>query len=62
MATQKTGFEYPRWNIDKYREAVQEGWLANARKAMTDLKFTADIDIHKGMKEAVDGYKKEGWL
>lgn len=52
----------PGWNIDKYREARQSGWLADARRIQEELGFMPKIDINKGMAETVQGYRKDGWL
>ncbi len=52
----------PGWNMDKYREASQAGWLACADKIRNELGFRPELDLEQGMAEAVSGYKREGWL
>ncbi|MBD5607551.1 MAG: NAD-dependent epimerase/dehydratase family protein [Desulfovibrio sp.] len=52
----------PQWNLDKYREAAQIGWIANTEKIARDLDFAPEIDLRKGMAEAVAGYRAQGWL
>lgn len=52
----------PNWNIDKYREAKQSGWLADAKRIQDELGFVAKIEVKKGMTETVQGYLKDGWL
>lgn len=52
----------PAWNLDKFRESTQTGWLADARKIERELAFTPEIAIASGMAEAVAGYREEGWL
>lgn len=52
----------PHWNLDKYREARQAGWVANAKRIRNELGFEPRIDLEAGMAEAVSGYRAEGWL
>lgn len=52
----------PQWNLDKYREARQAGWLANAARIREEHGFVPEIDLKKGMAEAVQGYRKMGML
>lgn len=52
----------PKWNLDKYRESVQAGWLADATRARIELGFTAKINLDQGMAEAVAGYRAKGLL
>lgn len=52
----------PQWNLDKYREARQAGWLANAGRIRQEHGFIPEIDLKKGMAEAVRGYCKMGML
>lgn len=52
----------PAWNMDKFRESAQKGWLADASRIERELGFEALTDIEMGMAEAVAGYRKEGWL
>lgn len=52
----------PQWNIDKYREAKEEGWVADATKIRADLGFEARIGVEEGTREAALGYANAGWL
>ncbi len=52
----------PNWNMDKYREARQAGWLCNGSRIRRELGFTPCMSLEAGMKEAVEGYRREGWL
>lgn len=52
----------PHWNLDKFREAKQSGWLADASRIRQELGFEARVDIQSGMEEAVAGYREEGLL
>lgn len=51
----------PQWNMDKYREAAQCGWVADGRR-LERLGFRAEIDLDDGMAEAAAFYRREGWL
>ena len=52
----------PAWNPDKYREAIQPGWLADNSRICRELGFKATYSLEAGMAEAVAGYRNEGWL
>lgn len=52
----------PQWNLDKYREARQQGWLADANKITNSLGFTPSLNLEEGMAEAVEGYRELGML
>lgn len=52
----------PRWNLDKYREARQAGWLANDARIRKELGFEPMITLEEGMAEAVAGYRARGLL
>ncbi len=52
----------PNWNIDKYREARQAGWLCNGSRIQRELGFTPSMSLEAGMNEAIEGYRREGWL
>ena len=55
-------FGTPQWNLDKFREARQEGWLANAERIRSGYGFKASMNLEQGMREAVTGYHKAGLL
>ena len=52
----------PNWNLDKYREARQAGWLCDGSRIRRELGFTPCMSLEAGMAEAVEGYRREGWL
>lgn len=52
----------PQWNLDKYLEAKQDGWISDGSRIVRELKFTPAVDLEKGMKEAAEGYRRDGWL
>lgn len=52
----------PNWNLDKYREARQAGWLSDGSRIRHELGFTPCMSLEAGMAEAVEGYRREGWL
>jgi len=52
----------PAWNLDKYREARQAGWLCDNSRICRELGFAPRVNLEDGMTEAVDGYRREGWL
>lgn len=55
-------FRAAAWNLDKYRESAQSGWLADSSRIIQELSFSPEIQIDAGMAEAVAGYRREGWL
>ncbi|MBO4300386.1 MAG: NAD(P)-dependent oxidoreductase [Desulfovibrio sp.] len=52
----------PEWNLDKYREARQLGWVSDGRRICEELGFAPKVDLLQGMMEAAQGYVREGWL
>lgn len=52
----------PAWNLDKYREARQQGWLCDASRIRRELGYAPAVSLEQGMAEAVQGYRREGWL
>lgn len=52
----------PEWNMDKFREARQAGWLCDACRIRTELGYTPEMNLEAGMAEAVEGYRREGLL
>lgn len=52
----------PAWNLDKYREARQPGWLSDGSRLCRELGFAPRVSLEAGMAEAVEGYRREGWL
>ena len=52
----------PAWNLDKYREARQAGWLCDNSRICAELGFVPRVNLEAGMTEAIEGYRREGWL
>ncbi|MBQ3060646.1 MAG: NAD(P)-dependent oxidoreductase [Desulfovibrio sp.] len=52
----------PNWNLDKYREARQTGWLCDDMRLRQELGYVPQMDLASGMAEAVNGYRQEGLL
>ncbi len=52
----------PNWNIDKYREARQIGWVGDGSRLSQKTGFTPELSLAEGMEEAVRGYRQRGWL
>ena len=52
----------PAWNLDKYREAREAGWLCDSSRICTELGFAPHMNLEAGMTEAIEGYRREGWL
>lgn len=52
----------PNWNLDKYREARQSGWTCDATRLREELGYAPALTLDQGMKEAVEGYRREGLL
>ena len=52
----------PNWNLDKYREARQTGWLCDDRRIRQELGYAPEVDLASGMAEAVAGYRQDGLL
>ncbi|MBQ9406692.1 MAG: NAD(P)-dependent oxidoreductase [Desulfovibrio sp.] len=52
----------PEWNLDKYREARQAGWLSDGSRMCAELGFEPQVGLDAGMLEAAQGYVREGWL
>jgi nucleoside-diphosphate-sugar epimerase len=53
----------PRYlNPDKYREAVQAGWLCTGLAAERDLGWRAEVELHAGLAETARWYRLNGWL
>lgn len=52
----------PQWNMDKYLEAKQDGWISDGSRIVKELGFIPAVDLESGMKEAAEGYRRDGWL
>lgn len=49
-------------NTDKYKIMKQRNWQCNIGAACVELHYTPQYTLEKGVKEAVEWYKKEKWL
>jgi len=49
-------------NADKYKIMKQRNWQCDIAPLINDLGYTPQYQLEKGVKQAVDWYKKEGWL
>jgi nucleoside-diphosphate-sugar epimerase len=52
----------PNWNMDKYREARQSGWLSDAGRIGRELGWKPVVPLADGLAEAVGGYLREKML
>ncbi len=51
------GCRAPNWNLDKYRESCQCGWVASNKRICEELDFKPTRNLQSGMQEAIAGYK-----
>ena len=56
------GMRAPSWNLDKYREARQVGWLCDGQRMSAELGFVPHVPLREGLSEAIKGYKTAHWL
>lgn len=52
----------PTFDLEKAKEGVQEAWICKVDKAQKDFGFKQTVSIKDGVEQAIDWYKKEGWL
>ncbi|MEZ4930282.1 MAG: hypothetical protein R2777_09805 [Chitinophagales bacterium] len=52
----------PTFDLEKAKEGVQEAWICKVDKAKKDFGFKQTVSIKEGVEQAIDWYKKEGWL
>ena len=52
----------PTLNTDKFNIMKSLNWTCQVDELQNDFNFTAEYDLDKGVKEALEWYKKEGWL
>lgn len=50
------------WNLDKYRESRQEGWLCSARRITEELGYAPAVPLAEGIAESIAGYRRLGLL
>ncbi|MCR5312812.1 MAG: NAD(P)-dependent oxidoreductase, partial [Bacteroidaceae bacterium] len=49
-------------NSDKYNILKQRNWQCDISPLQEDLGFTPEWNLERGVAEAVEWYKKEGWI
>lgn len=49
-------------NRDKFNIMKQRNWAADVTKANRDFGFSPEVDLHEGVRRAVEWYRKEGWM
>ncbi|MDO5535941.1 MAG: NAD(P)-dependent oxidoreductase [Desulfovibrionaceae bacterium] len=54
----RPGSRAPNWNMDKYREARQEGWVGTNRRISAELGFAPSRSLEDGMKETIEGNRR----
>ncbi|MDR2466553.1 MAG: NAD(P)-dependent oxidoreductase [Prevotellaceae bacterium] len=52
----------PTLNKDKYKLLRVANWRCDVSPAKRDFGFVADYDLDRGTAEAIEWYKREGWL
>ncbi|MEI7663619.1 MAG: NAD(P)-dependent oxidoreductase, partial [Bacteroidota bacterium] len=52
----------PTLNTDKYNVLSSTNWRCEVEPLVADFAFAAEYDLEKGVAEALEWYKKEGWL
>ena len=62
--TWMTGFtgKLQTLNMDKFQILKQRNWRCDITPARQDFGYNPQWPLHRGVKEAVAWYKKEGWL
>ncbi len=52
----------PNWNMDKYREARERGWVGSKQRITEELGFCPVRTLEDGMKETIEGNRRLGLL
>ncbi len=52
----------PAFNLNKFREAVQEAWICDISKARRLLGFEPKWGLREGLSLTLCWYRKQGWL
>ena len=58
----RSGSRAPNWNMDKYREARQCGWVGSNRRISEELGFAPARTLEDGAKETIEGNRTLGLL
>ncbi|MEI6884613.1 MAG: NAD(P)-dependent oxidoreductase [Bacteroidota bacterium] len=56
------GHKMPTLNTDKFNIMKSTNWTCQVDVLQKDFNFKAEYDLDSGVKEALEWYKKEGWL
>ena len=54
--------QMPPLNREKLHEIGGASWWCDPSQTLDELQFSPQYDLFSGMEEAVDWYRKEGWL
>ena len=49
-------------NRDKFKDMIQDAWVADTSKAQQKLSFNPDYSLKQALEETIGWYIKEGWL
>ncbi|MCD7899518.1 MAG: NAD(P)-dependent oxidoreductase [Bacteroides sp.] len=49
-------------NSDKYKIMKQRNWRCDINPAISELGYTPEYNLERGVKETMEWYKNEGWL
>lgn len=52
----------PTLNTDKFNIMKSVNWTCQVDPLLKDFNFRAEYDLDKGVKEAIEWYRNEGWL
>jgi dihydroflavonol-4-reductase len=52
----------PTLNTDKYNVLSSTNWRCEVEPLSRDFGFAAEYDLEKGVREALEWYKKEKWI
>jgi|WetSurMetagenome_2_1015567.scaffolds.fasta_scaffold06170_6 nucleoside-diphosphate-sugar epimerase len=52
----------PTLNTDKYNVISSSNWRCDVHPLKRDFNFEAEYDLEKGVGEAIEWYKNEGWI
>ncbi len=59
---EQMGLKLPRISADKLREFSQKAWTCESALIAEKLGYTPQIELEKGLTEAVAWYRENGWL
>lgn len=52
----------PEWNMDKFREARQCGWVGSCERMTRELGFAPAMSLEEGMRETIEGDRRRRLL